>query len=68
MNRLVTVPAEPGATPVRQSGIRGEIGERPVLTVSGWLGVVVVAALRVALATIPPRPPVWAIAPSCWRW
>ena len=44
MSQSVQPYSEPGATPVGHSGIRVEIRERKAWAISGWLGVLVLAA------------------------
>ena len=58
MSQSVQPNREPEATPVGHSGVRVEIHERRAWAISGWFGVLVVAACGVGayfLATVPSR-------------
>lgn len=63
MNRPVALHQGPKPTPVGHSGIRVEISERSAFAVSGWLGVVAVAACLAAVVTLS-HTSAWAIAPG----
>jgi regulator of protease activity HflC (stomatin/prohibitin superfamily) len=52
MNQSVQQYREPEASPVGHAGIRVEIRERPAWAISGWLGVLVIAACVAAVVLL----------------
>jgi regulator of protease activity HflC (stomatin/prohibitin superfamily) len=65
MNQAVQPYRQPDATPVGHSGTRVEIHERPAWSISGWLGVLVVAAcITAAILLAQSSVPAVAIAPA----
>jgi hypothetical protein len=61
MSQAVQPYRQPEATPVGHSGTRVEISERPAWAISGWLGVLVVAACIAGAVLL--RGSVWIVAP-----
>jgi regulator of protease activity HflC (stomatin/prohibitin superfamily) len=64
MNQAVEPQREPEATPVGHSGTLVQIHERPAWSISGWFGVLVVAAgTAVSVLVAEGSTPAWAVVP-----